>query len=261
MNNQKIAQKKQFLFDEKKYTMNNFRHILYKEELNLLSTNNKSKKYILSNLSSSNYNDNKKKKSIDLSDVNTTNLSSFRNHKSNSVKNIRPFKNEYISLNIFKRKKEKIIFNRDFLNLKYKDVFKNGNKIFKQKKEIINNKYNLIYSDNEKEYRERLQKLNKFKLNKGLFIAHDINIDDISVKVKKKINSLMEKIKYMKSVIDYSFPIIISEKNRMKSQHIKHFSFKSFPFYIDIEKKKDDENKKLYKYISNSITITNFKKI
>ena len=261
MNNQKIAQKKQFLFDEKKYTMNNFRHILYKEELNLLSANNKSKKYILSNLSSSNYNDNKKKKSIDLSDVNTTNLSSFRNHKSNSVKNIHPFKNEYISLNIFKRKKEKIIFNRDFLNLKYKDVFKNGNKIFKQKKEIINNKYNLIYSDNEKEYRERLQKLNKFKLNKGLFIAHDINIDDISVKVKKKINSLMEKIKYMKSVIDYSFPIIISEKNRMKSQNIKQITYKSFPFYIDIEKKRDDAKTKLNKYMSNSITITNFKKI
>ena len=40
MNNQKIAQKKQFLFDEKKYTMNNFRHILYKEELNLLFVEN-----------------------------------------------------------------------------------------------------------------------------------------------------------------------------------------------------------------------------
>ena len=259
MNNQKIAQKKQFLFDEKKYTMNNFRHILYKEELNLLSANNKPKKYILSNLSSSNYNDNKKKKSIDLSDVNTTNLSSFRNHKSNSVKNIHPFKNEYISLNIFKRKKEKIIFNRDFLNLKYKDVFKNGNKIFKQKKEIINNKYNLIYSDNEKEYRERLQKLNKFKLNKGLFIAHDINIDDISVKVKKKINSLMEKIKYMKSVIDYSYPIIVSEKNKVKSSNNKLNSVKSCPTYLEIEKKRNEINQKFKNYISNSINITNLK--
>ena len=260
MNNQKIAQKNQFLLDEKKSPMNNFRHVFMKEELKLFSTNNKYKKDISSNKCSSAYNDNKKKKSIDLSEANTTYLSSFINKKSNSVKNIHPIRNDYIPLNMIKRKKEKLILNKDFLNLKFKDIFKNENKIFKQKKEIINNKYNLIYSENEKEYRERLQKLNKYKINKGLFIAHDIKVDDITVKEKKKVNSLIEKIKYMKSIIDYSYPIIISEKNRMKSQKNKHFSFKSFPFYIDIEKKRDNANKKLYKYISNSITITNFKK-
>ena len=261
MNNQKIVQKKQILLDKKKNPMNNFRHIFMKEELNLFPGNNKSKKVLLSNITSV-YNAKKKKKnSIDLSEANTTYFSSFRNNKSNSVKNIHPIRNEYIPFNILRKKKEKLKLNKDFLNLKYKDIFKNENKIFKQKKEILNNKYNLIYSNSEQEYRERLQKLNIFKLNKGLFIAHDSKIDDITLKEKKKVNSLIEKIKYMKSIIDYSYPIIISEKNRMKSQHIKHFSFKSFPFYIDIEKKKDDENKKLYKYISNSITITNFKKI
>ncbi len=260
MNKQKIVQKKQILLDEKKSPMNNFRHVFMKEELKLFSTNNKYKKDISSNKCSSAYNDNKKKKSIDLSEANTTYLSSFINKKSNSVKNIHPIRNDYIPLNMIKRKKEKLILNKDFLNLKFKDIFKNENKIFKQKKEIINNKYNLIYSENEKEYRERLQKLNKYKINKGLFIAHDIKVDDITVKEKKKVNSLIEKIKYMKSIIDYSYPIIISEKNRMKSQKNKHFSFKSFPFYIDIEKKRDNANKKLYKYISNSITITNFKK-
>ena len=260
MNKQKIVQKKQILLDEKKSPMNNFRHVFMKEELKLFSTNNKYKKDISSNKCSSAYNDNKKKKSIDLSEANTTYLSSFINKKSNSVKNIHPIRNDYIPLNMIKRKKEKLILNKDFLNLKFKDIFKNENKIFKQKKEIINNKYNLIYSENEKEYRERLQKLNKYKINKGLFIAHDIKVDDTTVKEKKKVNSLIEKIKYMKSIIDYSYPIIISEKNRMKSQKNKHFSFKSFPFYIDIEKKRDNANKKLYKYISNSITITNFKK-
>ena len=76
--------------------MNNFRHIFMKEELNLFAGNNKSKKVLLSNIISV-YNAKKKKKnSIDLSEANTTYFSSFRNKKSNSVKNIHPIRNEYI---------------------------------------------------------------------------------------------------------------------------------------------------------------------
>ncbi len=259
MNNQKIVQKKQILLDEKKSPMNNFRHVFMKEELKLFSTNNKYKKDISSNKCSSAYNDNKKKKSIDLSEANTTYLSSFINKKSNSVKNIHPIRNDYIPLNMIKRKKEKLILNKDFLNLKFKDIFKNENKIFKQKKEIINNKYNLIYSENEKEYRERLQKLNKYKLSKGHNLIHDYSIDNFAGKVKKKVETLKNKIKYMKSVIDYSYPIIVSEKNKVKSSNNKLNSVKSCPTYLEIEKKRNEINQKFRNYISNSINITNFK--
>ena len=89
MNKQKIVQKKQILLDEKKSPMNNFRHVFMKEELKLFSTNNKYKKDILSNMCSSAYNDNKKKKSMDLSEANTTYLSSFRNKKSLNAKLIK----------------------------------------------------------------------------------------------------------------------------------------------------------------------------
>ena len=63
MNNQKIVQKKQILLDKKKNPMNNFRHIFMKEELNLFSGNNKSKKVLLSNITSV-YNAKKRKKIV-----------------------------------------------------------------------------------------------------------------------------------------------------------------------------------------------------
>ena len=252
-----IEKKKKFLTDRKLYLKDlKLKSLKIKNENGFLSERNNSKKLNLFPLSStiSIHNSlNKKVKSIDISDSNTT---INRNWKYNSLLNIHPvnvLKKKYSRLNTHKNIKLK----ENIIKEKYKEIFKDQNKIFKPKKKEINNKYNLIFSESENEFLYRLEKINKFKLKQGLLTTHDLNIEKISNKLNKKVDSVMEKIKYMKSIIDYSYPIIISKKNKIQSNNIhQHYSSISCFSYKEVDKKKNFLRKQLSDYISKSITIT-----
>ena len=254
----------------------NIKPINVKEYFNLFPSYNTHKKQIISILTPTMYDKNFNNIRINNDTLDSSTLfSSFRKYKSNSTisihnnnninnnKNNNSSINNNKSLNLISLKKHNFIFNEKNLKKKlenlYKDIFKDENKIFKKQKIELNNKYNLIYSDNEDEYRERLQKLNKYKLSKGHNLIHDYSIDNFAGKVKKKVETLKNKIKYMKSVIDYSYPIIVSEKNKVKSSNNKLNSVKSCPTYLEIEKKRNEINQRFKNYISNSINITNLK--
>ena len=236
----------------------NIKPINVKEYFNLFPSYNTHKKQIISILTPTMYDKNFNNIRINNDTLDSSTLfSSFRKYKSNSTisihnnnninnnKNNNSSINNNKSLNLISLKKHNFIFNEKNLKKKlenlYKDIFKDENKI------------------NEDEYRERLQKLNKYKLSKGHNLIHDYSIDNFAGKVKKKVETLKNKIKYMKSVIDYSYPIIVSEKNKVKSSNNKLNSVKSCPTYLEIEKKRNEINQKFKNYISNSINITNLK--
>ena len=253
-----IEKKKKFLTDRKPYLKDlKLKSLKIKNENGFFSVRNNSKKlnlFPLSSIISINNSLNKKAKSIDISDSNTT---INRNWKSNSLLNIHPvnvLKKKYSALNTHKNIKK---LKENIIKEKYKEIFKDQDKLFKPKKKEINNKYNLIFSESENEFRYRIEKINKFKLKRGLLTTHDLNLDKIANKENKKVDSVMEKIKYMKSIIDYSYPIIISKKNKIQSNNIHHhFSSISCFSYKEVDKKKNFLKKQLSDYITKSITIT-----
>ena len=70
----------------------------------------------------------------------------------------------------------------------------------------------------------------------------------------------MTKAKFMKSVVDYSYPIMVLDKVKEQSKmlKIKNKELKQYPPFIlnDIEK---NNNEKFFKnYLTETINITNF---
>jgi len=91
-----------------------------------------------------------------------------------------------------------IINKNKAVDFDYKSIFPNYN-LFKQKKNYIDNKLNLIYCQNESQYRLLMAKRKKLK-------GMDMFKEQDSDKIKHRVNTIKTKIKFMKNVIDYSYP-------------------------------------------------------
>ena len=85
----------------------------------------------------------------------------------------------------------------------YKSIFPNDN-LFKGKTKYIDNKLNLIYCQNESKYKYIMEKRKKLK---GANI-----IEEESEKINNRLNNIKTKVKFMKNVIDYSYPSFLLAK-------------------------------------------------
>ena len=85
----------------------------------------------------------------------------------------------------------------------YKSIFPNDN-LFKGKTKYIDNKLNLIYCQNESQYKYIMEKRKKLK---GANI-----IEEESEKINNRLNNIKTKVKFMKNVIDYSYPSFLLAK-------------------------------------------------
>ena len=85
----------------------------------------------------------------------------------------------------------------------YKSIFPNDN-LFKGKTKYIDNKLNLIYCQNESQYKYIMEKRKKVK---GANI-----IEEESEKINNRLNNIKTKVKFMKNVIDYSYPSFLLAK-------------------------------------------------
>jgi hypothetical protein len=85
----------------------------------------------------------------------------------------------------------------------YKSIFPNDN-LFKGKTKYIDNKLNLIYCQNESQYKYIMEKRKKLK---GANI-----IEEESEKINNCLNNIKTKVKFMKNVIDYSYPSFLLAK-------------------------------------------------
>ena len=156
--------------------------------------------------------------------------------------------------------KIKTIFNiekrEEFLYKKIFYYFQDRRKKFKRDEKIINNIINLDYAENLEAYQQRLIKKNNNLIKEGKKIKHFSGPNLSEVKGKE----LMTKAKFMKSVVDYSYPIMVLDKVKEQSKmlKIKNKELKQYPPFIlnDIEK---NNNEKFFKnYLTETINITNY---
>ena len=85
----------------------------------------------------------------------------------------------------------------------YKNIFPNDH-LFKEKYKCFDNKLNLVYCQNESQYKFIMEKRKKLK---GANI-----IEEESEKIKERMDNIKTKVKFMKNVIDYSYPSFLLAK-------------------------------------------------
>ena len=89
----------------------------------------------------------------------------------------------------------------------YKMIF-NSKPIFSDKKLIIDNKLNMIYAENEEQYEKIIEKEN----NKLILKGKKVKSKNFSPSIKLKLDETKNSIKFMKGILDYSFPSFIITK-------------------------------------------------
>ena len=142
----------------------------------------------------------------------------------------------------------------------YKNIFPNS-QLFKQKIKLIDNKLNIVYSQNELQYKRIIDKRNKLKKNENVS-----KLEKDSEKIKGQLEDIKTKIKFMKNVMDYSYPSFmltklkkwgkdLASQKKMKNKEILT------PFEMEkklIEKKNIIRKNYLYKNINISPLKTEF---
>ena len=88
----------------------------------------------------------------------------------------------------------------------YKSIFTNSS-LFKEKPHYIDNKLNIVYCQNESQYKFIMEKRNKME-NKGSILK----FEEDSEKIKERVDDIKEKIKFMKNIMDYSYPSFMVTK-------------------------------------------------
>jgi len=89
----------------------------------------------------------------------------------------------------------------------YNNIFSKS-PLFKPRPHFLDNKLNLIYSENEKQYNLIMARRNKLMKEKGSILKFDKD----SEKIKDRVNDIKSKIKFMKSVMDFSYPGLMISK-------------------------------------------------
>ena len=150
-----------------------------------------------------------------------------------------PFSNEGREINLYKR-----IFY----------FFAEKKKKYARNIKIIQNKLNIDYAESEEAYEQKLNKHNLELIKKGEKIKHFSGPTFSEVQLK----DLQKKVKFMKSVVDYSYPdmVLFKVKQTEKLLKIKNNGNKILePFKIkDLKLKKKE--KLMKDYLNDAIHIT-----
>ena len=150
-----------------------------------------------------------------------------------------PFSNEGREINLYKR-----IFY----------FFAEKKKKYARDIKIIQNKLNIDYAESEEAYEQKLNKHNLELIKKGEKIKHFSGPTFSEVQLK----DLQKKVKFMKSVVDYSYPdmVLFKVKQTEKLLKIKNNGNKILePFKIkDLKLKKKE--KLMKDYLNDAIHIT-----
>ena len=115
---------------------------------------------------------------------------------SNNNYNIKLINNNNISNDV--EQKDEYIYNNIF----------SKSPLFKPRPHYLDNKLNLIYSENENQYNLIMARRNKLMKEKGSILKFDKD----SEKIKDRVNDIKSKIKFMKSVMDFSYPGLMISK-------------------------------------------------
>lgn len=128
----------------------------------------------------------------------------------------------------------------------YKTIFQNRPKVFTEKKEIINNKYNIFYAENEQNYQRNLVRINKEKKSKGKSLVQDTFF--VNKRVKQKMYKMKDTISFIKCIVDYAYPNLMTVKNKLSSNIKPDALLQSIPIYKqkDLQLKQKENVRKEY---------------
>ena len=94
----------------------------------------------------------------------------------------------------------------------YKSIFPNEH-LYKEKTKFVDNKLNLVYCQNEMQYKYIMEKQKKLK---GANI-----IEKESEQIKERVDNIKTKVKFMKNVIDYSYPSFLLAKIQIWKKNLE----------------------------------------
>ncbi len=150
-----------------------------------------------------------------------------------------PFSNEGREINLYK----KIFY-----------FFREKKKKYARDIKIIQNKLNIDYAESEEAYEQKLNKHNLELVKKGEKIKHFSGPTFSEVQLKE----LQKKVKFMKSVVDYSYPdmVLFKVKQTEKLIKIKDKNYNVLePFKVTDLHNKMKENM-LKDYLNGAIEVT-----
>ena len=138
--------------------------------------------------------------------------------------------------------------NLDYL---YKSIFSKSI-LFRPKPLYIDNKLNLLYSENESQYKQLMEKRIKLANEKGIFLRFDAD----SEKIKERVNNIKTKIKFMKSVMDYSYPSFLLTKIKKWGKELqKNKTEEKLTPFEEQKNKIKDRNILRTNYFQNNIKV------
>lgn len=128
------------------------------------------------------------------------------------------------------------------INDYYNRVFK-MKPLFRKIKPVVDNKLNMRYAETEEQYKKLIEKENKVLLSQGKKIKNK----NTSVYITKKVDDLKTRIRFMKGIIDFSFPGFVLTKikaidKKLKKENEKRY--KSKDFSSPVEKRNLTQNKR-----------------
>ena len=89
--------------------------------------------------------------------------------------------------------------------------------MFRPKPRIIDNKLNLLYSEDESQYKLLMEKRSKIMNERGIFLRFEGD----SERIKERVNDIKTKIKFMKSIMDYSYPNFMLTKLKVLGKELQ----------------------------------------
>lgn len=139
----------------------------------------------------------------------------------------------------------------------YKRIFyyfaEKKKKFKRDQKKYVNNKINIDYADSEEAYEQRLIKRNIKLLEKGEKIKHFSGPTFSEI----KLNELQNKVKFIKSVTDYSYPdmVLFKVQQSEKMLKIKNKNYKILEPFKQKDLQNQIQQKYLKDYLNDAIVI------
>ena len=140
----------------------------------------------------------------------------------------------------------------------YKSVFK-MKPLFKKIRPVVDNKLNMRYAENEEQYKKIIEKEQKVLLSQGKKVKNKNNSEHINIKM----NDIKNRIRFMKGVIDFTFPGFVLTKIKAIDKKLKkdnNIRNKLNEYFSPVEIRnfnKDKRNIDRKKYFYDCINIKN----
>lgn len=147
------------------------------------------------------------------------------------------YRNQSININKFPNVSSQSDYsiNNDFnqklndVNFIYKNIFTKS-PLFKEKARYIDNKLNMVYCQNESQYKLIMERRNKLNNGSVLKFGED------SEKIKGQVEDIKTKIKFMKNIMDYSYPGFMLTKIKAWGKNISNQKIDDIPTPVEERK-------------------------